>query len=246
MSTRNRAKLRVLLAHSNLMTSRLLSEALENNPDIKVLGCVADLDSLVTELDRQQPDVMLVSTHVADICANRFASLRSVITAYPSIPSVLLMDRSAPETVVDAFRAGVKGVFCCATGDTKQLEKCIQRVSEGQIWADTTQLHYVVSALPSFKVPESRVKRANHGLLTPREDQVMRLVAEGMSNRDIAAEMQLSENTVKNYLCKIFEKLGFSNRVELVLYATTNPPVEESSLSTPVHALSVARSGSGL
>jgi DNA-binding NarL/FixJ family response regulator len=240
MNTRNRARLRVLLAHSNLMTSRLLSEALEKNPEIKVLGCVPDLDSLVKELDRLQPDVMVVSTHVASVCANRLASLRTVITAYPSIPSVLLMDRSAPETVVDAFRAGVKGVFCCATGDTKQLEKCIQRVAEGQIWADTTQLHYVVSALPILKLPESRVKRAGSSLLTPREDQVMRLVAEGMTNRDIAAEMQLSENTIKNYLFKIFEKLGFSNRVELVLYATANAPLVDNE---PSAAEALVRAG---
>lgn len=227
MNTRNRGKLRVLLADSNLMTSRLLSEALEKNPEIKVLGCVADLEGLVKELDRLEPDVMLVSTHVAAVCPNHLASLRAIIVAYPAIPSVLLMDKSEPETVVDAFRAGVKGVFCCATGDTKQLEKCVMKVAEGQIWADTTQLHYVVSALPSLKVPEARPKRTNSSTpLTPREEQVMRLVAEGMSNREIARQMQLSENTIKNYLFKIFEKLGFSNRVELVLYATANAPVD--------------------
>lgn len=234
MITRNRGKLRVLLAHSNLMTSRLLSQALENNPEIKVLNCVADLEGLAAELERSVPDVMLVSTHIAGISLDRFASLRAVILAYPSVPFILLMDRSAPETVVDAFRAGVKGVFCCATGDTKQLEKCIVRVAEGQIWADTTQLHYIVSALPSMRMAEPKPKKSNNSLLTPREDQVVRLVAEGLSNRDIAAQMQLSENTVKNYLFKIFEKLGFNNRVELVLYATANPsPVEAAAIEAP-------------
>jgi DNA-binding NarL/FixJ family response regulator len=208
------------------MTARLLSQAIEVNPDIRVVGCAPGLDELVQELKQQEVDVMVVSAHLTDLLANRLSPLATVIDGFPEIPCILLMDRSMPETVVDGFRAGVKGVFCCAQGDTKQLEKCIQKVAEGQIWADTAQLHYLVSALPTFRISETRTKRANNGLLTPREDQVVRLVAEGMSNRDIASEMRLSENTVKNYLFKIFEKLGFSNRVELVLYATANPPLE--------------------
>jgi DNA-binding NarL/FixJ family response regulator len=219
------------------MTSRLLSEALERNPEIKILECVADLDGLLEKVDSLTPDVMLVSAQLEDVCGDRFSSLRAVIQAYPSIPTVLLMDRSSAEIVVDAFRAGVKGVFCCASGDMKQLEKCIRRVAEGQIWADTTQLHYVVSALPTLRVSENRPRRAVNNLLTPREDQVMRLVAEGMSNRDIAREMQLSENTIKNYLFKIFEKLGFSNRVELVLYATANAAAAEVSAADEPQAL---------
>lgn len=222
MKTRNRRKIRVLLADANLMTSRLLSQALEKNPEYAVIGCVLDADNLARELENQRPDVLLATMHVPELSANRFAALKSIIQAYPGVPCVLLLDRSDCDTVVDAFRAGVKGVFSCAEADTKPLEKCIKRVVEGQIWADTTQLHYIVSALPSPRLPEARAKKATSALLTPREDQVMRLVAEGMGNREIAGQMDLSENTVKNYLFRIFEKLGFSNRVELVLYAMAN------------------------
>jgi DNA-binding CsgD family transcriptional regulator len=66
-------------------------------------------------------------------------------------------------------------------------------------------------------------------ILSPREEQVVLQVAEGLTNRDIAARMQLSENTVKNYVFRIFEKLGLSNRVEVVLYATTH--MQQSSLA---------------
>ena len=72
--------------------------------------------------------------------------------------------------------------------------------------------------MPSLRV----VNTQGNTLLTPREEQVVALVAEGLSNRDIAGELALSEHTVKKYLFRIFDKLGISTRVELVLYAFNN------------------------
>ena len=72
--------------------------------------------------------------------------------------------------------------------------------------------------MPSLRVLNS----SGNNLLTPREEQVVALVAEGLSNRDVASELNLSEHTIKKYLFRIFEKLGISSRVELVLYAVNN------------------------
>jgi DNA-binding NarL/FixJ family response regulator len=94
-------------------------------------------------------------------------------------------------------------------------------VAAGQIWANAKQLNYVMDALsevPSLRVLNSRGSR----LLTPREEQVVALVAEGLGNRQIASELSLSPHTIKKYLFRIFEKLGVSTRVELVLYAVNN------------------------
>jgi DNA-binding NarL/FixJ family response regulator len=220
MTTCNQ-KISVLLANANVMTSRLLSRALEKNPECRVVGCVAELDILVDEMERLNPDVLLVTTQILGGSDNRFAALQSVTTAFPDIPCVLLLNRSDAQTVVEAFRAGVKGIFSCADGETELLEKCIKRVAEGQIWADTAQMHFIISALPHLRVPQGRPRKPRNRMLTEREQEVVNLVAEGMGNREIAAEMQLSENTVKNYLFRIFEKLGFSNRVELALYAAS-------------------------
>jgi two-component system, NarL family, nitrate/nitrite response regulator NarL len=219
-------KIRVLLADGNLMASRLLSQALGKNPEFSVVGCVAEPDQLAAEMKRLRPDVLLASLHVANSGANRFAALRTVTADFPNVPCVLLLNRSDCETVVDAFRAGVKGVFSCSEGDTKALEKCIQRVVEGQVWADTAQLHFILAALLEQRVLRPRTRKTAPGLLTPREEQVVQLVAVGMGNREIAVEMHISENTVKNYLFKIFEKLGFSNRVELVLYVMSRHDAE--------------------
>jgi DNA-binding NarL/FixJ family response regulator len=94
-------------------------------------------------------------------------------------------------------------------------------VHEGQIWAKTQQLEFIVNALA--QAPSLRVVDADGAnLLTKREEDLLHLVAEGLGNRDIARQLNLSENTVKNYMFHLFDKLGISNRVELVLYALSN------------------------
>ena len=97
-----------------------------------------------------------------------------------------------------------------------------------QIWANTEQIGYVVEALirsPMLNVTNSR----GDVLLTRRESQVVSLVAEGLTNREIAEQLKITENTAKKSLLRIFDKLGISNRVELVLYALTSREVDAST-----------------
>jgi DNA-binding NarL/FixJ family response regulator len=98
------------------------------------------------------------------------------------------------------------------------LARCIESVHVGQIWASSQELHYLLDEVRRAK-PLGIVDAKGKTLLSVRENQVVRLVAEGFSNREISQQLSLSEHTVKNYLFHIFEKLGVSTRVELVLYA---------------------------
>ena len=101
------------------------------------------------------------------------------------------------------------------------LCKCIHCVSRGEVWINCLQLNYVIEALS--EVPTLRVVNANgRSLLTPREEQVVALVADGLTNRGVADELGLSEHTIKKYLLRIFDKVGISSRVELVLYAMSH------------------------
>ena len=101
------------------------------------------------------------------------------------------------------------------------LCKCISSVARGQVWINSQQLLYVLDALS--EVSTLRVVNANGKLLlTAREEQVVALVADGLSNREVGAELGLSEHTIKKYLLRIFDKLGISSRVELVLYAVSH------------------------
>jgi len=114
-------------------------------------------------------------------------------------------------------------------------------VYQGHFWANTEQMGYVIAALTS--APMSRVIGAKgEGLLTPREEQVVNLVAEGIGNREIAQQLGIKENTVKKSLLRVYDKLGVSNRVELVLYALSHRGTDVSILETEPHLDSPSRS----
>jgi DNA-binding NarL/FixJ family response regulator len=140
------------------------------------------------------------------------------VLASQSTPSVIMiLDSNKPAMVVEAFRAGASGVFS-RNQSSEWLCKCIHAVHKGQIWASSEELHFVLEALGRAPLVKPVSLRAT-GLLTKREEGVVHLVAEGMTNRDISEELKLSVHTVRNYLFRIFNKVGTSNRLELALYA---------------------------
>jgi DNA-binding NarL/FixJ family response regulator len=164
----------------------------------------------------QRPDVLLISVRLADGLIAGFRALRMVRENSPATRCVLLLDEWTQDLVVDAFRGGASGVF--HRGDNFQhLCRCLTVVNEGQIWAGTIAVKYLINALERV-APMRVVDAKGEELLTNREQQVVSLVADGLNNREISEQLRLSEHTVKNHLFHIFEKLGISSRVELVLY----------------------------
>jgi DNA-binding NarL/FixJ family response regulator len=141
---------------------------------------------------------------------------------------ILLLDSYDRNLVVNAMREGARGLFCRSQQPFRALCRCISVVHQGQLWTNTEQMDYLVDALNS--VPQARVTSGKvEGTLTPREEQIAALVAEGIGNRDVARQLNIKENTVKKALLRVYDKLGVSNRVELVLYVLTHSGVEKHS-----------------
>jgi DNA-binding NarL/FixJ family response regulator len=132
----------------------------------------------------------------------------------------MLLKSSKPEHVVKAFRDGARGVFY-RSHSLKSLSECIQAVHRGQIWASNEDLEHLIRAL-SHSNPLRLNNSNGMPLLTRREEDVVRLVADGLKNREIAQRLKVKEHSIRNYLYRIFEKLGVSSRVELILYAFSN------------------------
>ena len=211
----------VLVADSNRMQSQLLTSALRRRPEFRIANCRMETASILHSVVLCPAQVALFSFTPADSLAVNMATLRRFQFSKPEVMKVLLTESSDRELVVSAFRSGVRGIFCITDASLRSLCKCIQRVADGQIWADTEQLGYLLDLI--VEVPAVRVLNSQgDSLLTPREEQVVALVVEGLPNRPIAHELNLSEHTIKKYLFRIFEKLGVSSRVELVLYAVNH------------------------
>jgi two-component system, NarL family, nitrate/nitrite response regulator NarL len=209
-------KIRVLAADSTRMSSQLLAEALAQDRQFEVTGIEPKELSIMQAVAAKRPHVLLVSSALEDSTTLGFELTRQVRAAHPETRVVLLMDTSNPSTVVEAFRCGAQGVFS-RTESSKSLAKCISCVYQGQIWASSAELTYLLEAFRESE-PMQLVDSRGEALLSKREQDVVRCVAEGLSNREIASRLKLTEHTVKNYLFRIFDKLGVSSRVEVVLY----------------------------
>ena len=212
----------VLIADSNRMQAQLLTSALRRHTAFHITICPMDTVSILTAVtSRPPPRVALLSLGPPASVADNVVTLRSFHLSHPEIPKILLVDSCDRDLAISAFRSGARGIFSISEASLRLLCRCLLRVAAGQVWANTEQLNHlidVISEIPSLRVLNSRGTR----LLTPREEQVVALVAEGLGNRQIARELNLSEHTIKKYLFRIFEKLGVSSRVELVLYAVNS------------------------
>jgi DNA-binding NarL/FixJ family response regulator len=209
-------KIRVLAADSTRMSSQLLAEALAQDRQFEVTGIEPKGSSILEMVAQKKPHVVLVSSTLEDSATLGFELTRQVCAAYPETKVVLLMDTSSRSAVIEAFRCGAQGVFS-RTESSKALAKCISNVHQGQVWATSAELRYLLEAFRESE-PTQLVDSRGDAILSKREQDVVRCVAEGLSNREIASRLKLTEHTVKNYLFRIFDKLGVSSRVEVVLY----------------------------
>jgi len=221
-------RLRVLAADSTAMGTQLLVEALARDAQFHMIESPSDKAAILNLVQREKPQVVVISAKLGEDDTGGLDLLRTLRTQSPSPRVIMLLDASERTAVIEAFRAGAQGVFC-RTEPFRLLAKCIQCVDAGQVWASSTELQFVLEALTQ---PALAHLNSNGGsLLSAREIDVVRCLAEGLSNREIAQRLKLTEHTVKNYLFRIFDKLGVSSRVEVVLFALGGgaaPPAKTS------------------
>lgn len=217
----------IAVADSTSMHSQLLAAAMRGDGGLQVVSSVATSHDLLADVARVSVDVAIISYSLDDEAGRGPQVLREVRRIRSHIKGVILLNSSLPEDVLECFRAGAKGIFC-KHERLESLCKCIRTVHEGQIWARSEELGLALDALAHSPV----LRPTNHAgidRLSARERQVVQSLASGMTNREIADSLGLSPHTVKNYLFRIFDKLGVSNRTELLyLTMTSSHPEPEN------------------
>jgi DNA-binding NarL/FixJ family response regulator len=231
-------RIRVFAADNTSMNTQLLAETLGRDGQFALATPNGSAAEVLSAIKREHSNVALISARQGNDGRGGFSLSREIRTASPSTRVIMLLDSSERAPVVDAFRSGARGVFC-RTEPLKLLAKSIRCVHEGQIWASSGELQFLLEAM-SEPTPMAFVSANGDALLSARELDVVRCVAEGLSNREIAQRLSLREHTVKNYLFRIFDKLGVSSRVEVVLYALGN----QSSAKQPEPAASLKKESS--
>jgi DNA-binding NarL/FixJ family response regulator len=210
----------VLVVTSDNMTSELLKNAFAHRrKGFTVETLTGSSQKIIGELDAHKADVALISDELQDGPEAGMKVLQKTRNSNGA-SAIMLLKSSKPEHVVKAFRDGARGVFY-RSHSLKSLSECIQAVHRGQIWASNEDLEHLIRAL-SHSNPLRLNNSNGMPLLTRREEDVVRLVADGLKNREIAQRLKVKEHSIRNYLYRIFEKLGVSSRVELILYAFSN------------------------
>jgi two-component system nitrate/nitrite response regulator NarL len=208
---------RILVAERSSMQCELLARALGSDGEFRIVGTASDSTEALRLLHQLEPLVAVISADMQDGPSVGLDVIAQVRAKNWRTRSVALLDRSDPALVVEAFRSGARGVFFRAQPYELFL-RCLRTIAQGQVWVNTNEMNYLLEALTSQQSP--RLVNGNRKiLLTARESEVAQLVTEGLTNREIANKLGLSEHTIKNYIFRVFDKAGVSSRVGLVLYA---------------------------
>jgi len=206
----------VLIVDRDSMSSDLLATALTKEMDFSASGVQAA--DLLGCLEGGKTHVVVIGADLSLDSKNGFDLAQTVRRAYPSIPIIVLISETTQDSVISAFRSGALGVFS-RQRPVAEFVSCVEHVCKGFIWAGAQETTLLLEAFNSLPSPDLAIADES-STLTFRELQVVKCAARGKTNKAIAKELRLSEHTVKNYLFRAFEKLGVSNRVELLFHLT--------------------------
>jgi two-component system, NarL family, nitrate/nitrite response regulator NarL len=226
-------KIAVLVGDSTSLMGGLIADSLRRDHGLAIID--ANGGSVLTAATTFIPDIVVLSENLEATPGRGFAVLKTLREALPQTRAIMLLDSDERDCVVEAFRCGARGVFS-RDESLKRLNKCVRTVHEGQLWASDLHLEFLLEALGDSAATRL-VDAQGARLLSEREEDVVRFLGKGFTNIQIANALKLTENTIKNYLFRIFNKLGVSSRVEVVIYADRNNREAASGLSL-AHRLS--------
>jgi two-component system nitrate/nitrite response regulator NarL len=204
--------IRVVLVDDHPIVLQGLQHLFERQADFEVVSCCEDAASAIEAVRAQHPDVLVLDLRMRG--ANGLDVLRTMSNERIPCRTVLLTAAITEDQVLEAVKLGAAGlVLKESPPDT--LVSCVRRVHQGEKWIDEDT---VSRALRSALDREAAAREASL-TLTPREIEIVRMVARGLRNKAIAERLSISEGTVKVHLHNIYEKFGVDGRLELVLCA---------------------------
>src|ERR1700688_3766647 len=215
------SKIKLLIADAHAIFRDGLRKLLDSEEIITIVGEARNGAECIKMLGRLKPDILLLDLHMPD--KNGFEVLEEV--NFDTIPTrVIILTASEDERdLVRAMRLGARGVVAKESA-IDLLVKSIHHVYAGEIWLDS---HMTAGVINAFSASSKSGAVSEKPLLSEREMEVVQLVAQGFHSNEIGKKLFISENTVKNHLHSIFDKLGVSDRLELALYAIHHRLIEK-------------------
>jgi DNA-binding NarL/FixJ family response regulator len=203
---------RVFLLDDHEVVRRGLRELLENEPDIEVAGEAGTAEEALARVAPCAPDVAVLDVRLPD--GDGVEVCRDIRSRHPEVRCLILTSFSDDEALFQAIMAGASGYLLKQIRGT-DLVDAVRRVADGQSLLDPTVTARVLERIREGPETDERLAR-----LTEQERRILDLIAEGLTNRQIAEQVHLAEKTVKNYVSNLLSKLGMERRTQAAVYVT--------------------------
>jgi DNA-binding NarL/FixJ family response regulator len=208
--------IRVILADTQAIFRAGLRKIFALEDDIRVVGQAETLAQTLTAAKRFSADILIFESALAPEPVD---AVSDVIRQNPGLKVVVVTPDSNEELTLDLFRRGAQGIVSREV-EPELLVDCLRKVALGESWLDSKGIHWVMEAYRSQGARPSTARTKVQ--LTPKESLIVSCVTQGMKNKEIAIRVGTTEQVVKNYLRKVYDKLGVADRLELALYCLHN------------------------
>ena len=218
-------KIRIVVADDHPIFRDGLCKLLGLEEDFEVVAQAQDGRQVLDVLQQYSPDILLLDLKMPGL--DGLATLQRLQAVKNKTRVIVLTASDDKNEFVQAMKLGTSGIVLKQTA-TELLIKSIRKVHAGEIWLDSHTTAAVIRQFvaaddtPPPSAPQATTRERERSPLSQREREIVALVAQGFKNKEMAEKMFISEQTVKNHLHNIFDKLGVSDRLELALYAIHN------------------------
>jgi DNA-binding NarL/FixJ family response regulator len=206
---------RIVLADDHPVVRIGVRNMLSQVEGFEVVGEASDGDEAITLTLDLDPDILLLDVQMPRLPG--LEAMRAIMKGSPTVKILLLTSTITTQQIIEALQIGARGIVL-KDALAGHLQTAIRTVTGGDYWIGGKRVSNLVTALHELMQKAAVPPRKTYGL-TPRELEVVGTIVEGCSNRDIAKQFSLSEETVKRHLSNIFDKTGVSTRLELALFA---------------------------
>ena len=204
--------IRILLADSQAIYRVGIRKIFAVEDDMRVVAQAENYPGLLAALERFPSDIVLLE---GGMISGIPEAIPEMIHRAPNVKLIVQVSENSEDFIVDLYRRGVRGVISRSISPDL-LIRCVRKIAEGETWIDNQSVSWVIEAYRSQATALTNPRMQPR--LSPKELSIIGCVTQGMRNKEIAYKIGTTEQVVKNYLRKIYDKLGVSDRLELALY----------------------------
>ncbi|WP_058189084.1 response regulator transcription factor [Terracidiphilus gabretensis] len=219
--------IRIILADSQAIFRVGIRKIFALEDDLRVVAQADSLESLKASIERYPTDVVLVE---GVLLASSINTIPELLAIAPDIKLIVQSPVNDENHTVELYRRGVRGIISRSISPDL-LVRCVRRIAAGETWIDNQSVNWVIEAYRAQAA--ALVNPRSQPRLSPKEMAIITCITQGKRNKEIAYQLGTTEQVIKNYLRKIYDKLGVSDRLELALYCLHNKIIQPDAEEEP-------------